>query len=177
MAKPTTANKNTRERKVIKVKILTYINTLNYKYDAAHNGSHYLINGSTTYKNRGELLESIAKYHRGLYTEVNPTTSWGSGSDIESENASIKSSEASLGRGVGALENYFKNVASNIFIWVELNDQTQEVTEYQMTKQEFFNFVNLFTRVHNSSNHKEQIFRFYKTSKKMLKWFEEKAVA
>ena len=168
---------NDSEREAIKMRIVNYINTLNYKYNAEHKGSHYLINGSTTYKNRGELLESIAKHYRGLYTEVNPTTSWESGSDIESENASIKSSEASLGRGVGTLENYFKNVASRTFIWVELNDQTQEVTEYQMTKQEFFNFVNLFTRVHNSSNHKEQIFRFYKTSKKMLKWFEERTIA
>ena len=100
------------------MKILTYINTLNYKYDAAHNGSHYLINGSTAYKNRGELLESIVKHYRGLYTEVNPTTSWESGSDIESECASIKSSEASLGRGVGTLENYFKNVASRTFIFI-----------------------------------------------------------
>ena len=168
---------NDSEREVTTMKILNYINTLNYKYDAAHNGSHYLINGATAYKNRGELLESIAKHHRGLYTEINPTTSWENGSDIESEHASIKSSEASLGRGIGTLENYFNNVASKTFIWVELNDQTQEVTEYQMTKQEFFVFVNLFTRVHNSSNHKEQIFRFYKTSKRMIKWFEERAVA
>lgn len=155
------------------MKIITYINTLPYVYDPDHRGSHYLINGSKTYKNRGELLESVAKFQRGLYTEVNPTTTWDNGSDIESEKASIKSSEASLGRGIGTLENYFKNVASKLFIWIELNDQTQEVTEYQMNKQEFFIFVSQFTRIHNMSNHKEQCIRFLKTSQRMRKWFAE----
>ena len=158
------------------MKIITYINTLPYIYDPDHRGSHYLINGSKAYKNRGELLESVAKFQRGIYTETNPTTTWDNGSDIESEKASIKSSEASLGRGIGTLENYFQNVASKLFIWIELNDQTQEVTEYQMTKQEFFIFVSRFTRIHNMSNHKEQCIRFLKTSQKMRKWFSEMAI-
>lgn len=158
------------------MEIVKYINTLHYEYDKAHRGSHYLINGSNTYKNRGEFLESVAKHYRGIYTESNPTTAWNEGSDIENENASVKSSEASLGRAVGTLENYFQNVASNKFIWVEFNDNTQEVTEYQMNKNEFFAFIQQFTRVHNSSNHKEQIFRFYKTSRRMLQWFEKRAV-
>ena len=65
--------------------IIRYTNTLPYSYDANHPRSHYLINGQKAYKNRGELCESIAKHHRGIYTDINPNTSWDTGSDIENE--------------------------------------------------------------------------------------------
>lgn len=159
------------------MKILNYINTLPYIYDANHRGSHYLINGASAYKNHGELMERIAKHHRGIFTEVNPNTSWDTGSDIESECASIKSSQASLGRGSGTLENFFNKVASTKFIWVELNEETQVVTEYHMNKQEFYEFAREFTGIHPMSNHKEYCICFLKTSKRMLKWFEERVVA
>ena len=162
------------------MKIERYISELNWVYDPHHSGSHYLIEGSTAYKNRGELCESITKHHRGIYTEVNPHTSWEEGSDIESEFASVKSSEGGLGRGIGGYDNnasdkiktYFRDTPSKVFIWVELNEQTKEVTEYQMTKSEFGAFIQQFTRVHRSSSKKEITVRFLKSSMKMKKWLE-----
>ena len=87
------------------MKKVTYINEMPYIYDANHTRSHYLPNGSEKYKNRGETIESIVKYHRGLYTESNPNTSWNTGSDIETESASVKSSEGGLGRNIGGYKN------------------------------------------------------------------------
>lgn len=162
------------------MKIERYITELTWVYDSNHARSHYLINGSTAYKNRGELCESICKHHRGIYTEVNPATSWADGSDIESEFASVKSSEGGLGRGIGGYDNtandkiktFFKETPSKVFIWVELNEATKEVTEYQMNKKEFGAFIQRFTRVHRASNKKELTVRFRPTSKKMILWLE-----
>lgn len=164
------------------MKKITYINEMPYIYDTNHTRSHYLPNGSKKYKNRGEIIESIVKYHRGLYTESNPNTSWNTGSDIETEFASVKSSEGGLGRNIGGYKNsasekikeYFKNTASKVFIWVEWNEETQKVTEYQMNKKEFGAFIQKFTRVHMMSNHKEICIRFRPSSQKMLCWLESK---
>lgn len=160
---------------------LMYINEMPYIYDANHPQSHYLLNGSTKYKNRGETIESIAKYHRGIFTEINPATKWDSGSDIPSEHLEVKSSEGNLGRGIegtttsAKIKNYFKNVEKEKrWAYIEWNEETQVVTEYHMNKAEFGEFVRLFTRTHNMSNHKELCIRLRPTSKKMIKWFEEK---
>ena len=158
------------------MKIIRYTTELTWTYDPAHARSHYLIEGSTAYKNRGELCESICKHHRGIYTEINPNTDWQTGSDIESEFASVKSSESGLGRNIGGYDNtaeekiayYLAHTHSKVFIWVELNEQTREVSEYQMNKNEFAQFIHLFSRVHNMSNHKEVCVRFKKSSKKMV---------
>ena len=39
-----------------------------------------IIISKKAYKNRGETLESIAKAYRGIYTDINPATSWKNGS-------------------------------------------------------------------------------------------------
>ena len=159
---------------------VTYINEMEIIY-TNHARSHYLVNGGTTYRNHGEVCESIAKFHRGIFTENNPNTAWNEGSDIESEHAEVKSSEAGLGRGIGGYENtasdkiktYFREApADKKWIWVEWNAKTNEVTEYHMNKSEFGKFIREFTRVHNMSNHKEVCIRFKKSSKKMVKWLE-----
>lgn len=162
------------------MKIERYISELNWVYDPNHARSHYLIEDCPAYRNHGELCESITKHHRGIYTEVNPHTSWKDGSDIEHEFASVKSSEGGLGRGIGGYDNdasdkiktYFRDTHSKVFIWVELNEQTKEVTEYQMTKSEFGAFIQQFTRVHRSSSKKEITVRFLKSSMRMKMWLE-----
>ena len=163
------------------MKKVTYINPLNYTYDAKHPMSHYLIEDSKDYKNGGELLQSIAKKHRGLFiSDKNPTTSFSNGSDIEEENASVKSSGCSLGRGLRGntahelIVDYFTNVASTLFIYILMNEESQEVTEYHMNKSEFGAFVNLFAYLHyESGNHNLKI-NIRNTSKKMVAWFEER---
>jgi hypothetical protein len=164
------------------MKKVTYINTMPYAYEPYMNtNSPYRPNYQSAYKNRGETLESIAKYHRNIYTDINPATSWKNGSDIESEHASVKSSEASLGRSIGGRNNsasnkiktFFKETPSQVFIWMEWDRQTEMITEYQMNKREFGAFINLFTRICNNSEHTDIAVRFRKTSKKMINWLEE----
>ena len=159
---------------------ITYTNEMPYIYDENHARSHYLLNGSDKYKNRGETIESIAKYHRGIFTESNPNTAWNAGSDIPEEHLEIKSNEGGLGRGITGttasekIRNYFKGVEKGKkWAYIEWNEETQIVTEYQMNKAEFGKFVQKFKRVHNMSNHKELCIRLRPTTKKMIKWFEE----
>ena len=59
---------------------ITYTNNMPYSYDPTHRGAHYMIGNA--YKNNGEFLESVAKFHRGLEYLVNPATSYDNGSDI-----------------------------------------------------------------------------------------------
>lgn len=162
---------------------VTYINTMPYAYEPEKNSrSPYRPNYQTAFKNRGELLESMAKYHRGIYTDINPNTSWKNGSDIEDEYMSIKSSEGSLGRSIGGryntandkIKTYFRDTHSKIFTWMEWDSETEMVTEYQMNKREFGAFINAFTRVCNNSEHTDIAVRFRKTSKKMLLWLESR---
>jgi hypothetical protein len=163
------------------MKKVTYTNPLPYAYEPEINrNSPYRPNYQKAYKNRGETLESIAKAYRGIYTDINPATSWKNGSDIESERASVKSSEASLGRSIGGrynsaedkIKTFFKNTPSKVFIWMEWDRATELITEYQMNKKEFRLFVSLFTRVCNNSEHTDIAIRFRKTSNKMINWLE-----
>lgn len=163
------------------MKKVTYINPLPYAYEPEINrNSPYRPNFQVAYKNRGELLESIAKMHRNVYTDINPATSWKNGSDIEEEKASVKSSEASLGRSIGGryntannkIKTFFRETPSEVFIWMEWDRDTEVVTEYQMNKREFGLFISLFTRVCNNSEHTDIAIRFRKTSKKMIAWLE-----
>ena len=154
----------------------TYINTMPYEYDPNHSGAHYRINGSNKYKNFGEYTESIAKWHRGLYTEVNPNTSYDTGSDIEELNASVKSSGASLARIYGTYEDitktYFANVHSSLWIYVTVVDE--EVTEYHMNKNEFKAFLDEWHEMAKESGSHLQKVRIKKTSNKMIKWLDER---
>ncbi len=155
----------------------TYINTLPYEY-TDNPMSHYLINGSTHHKNHGELMESIAKYNRGLYTsDKNPNTSFDKGSDIPEIAASVKSSDCSLARihfdtATKCLKYYFKHVPSKIWIWVEFDEKTGIVTEYIMNKSEFGAFAQKFSYLHYESGTRAPKMRFRKTSKKMIAWLE-----
>jgi hypothetical protein len=160
------------------MKKVTYINTLNYVYDKEHRGAPYLIPQIEKYRNHGELCESIAKAYRGIFTENNPTTAYWEGSDIESEHASVKSSHGNLSRNYGgattvsgAFKYYFSHTASDTFIYVELNEDTQEVIEYRMDKKEFGRFLHYFTYITRHSNGQIEI-RLKHTSKKMLTWLD-----
>lgn len=164
------------------MKKVTYINTLNYEL-TNHSGSRYYIPQIDKNRNHGELCESIAKNYRGLFTAINPCTAYWNGSDIEEEKASVKSSHANLSRNYGgaktsteAIKYYFAHVASQNFIYLEFNEETQLVTEYQMSKSEFGRFIAFFTYITNHSNGDIEI-RLKRTSKKMIAWFESQCSA
>lgn len=154
----------------------TYTNAMPYRYDPNHKGAHYFINGSEKAKNNGEFAESVAKWHRGLYTEVNPNTSYDTGSDIEEMSASVKSSGASLAGIYGSYESiketYFANVHSTLWIYVVIIDD--EVTEYHMNATEFAEFLdNWYGMAIESGSHLSKV-RIKKTSAKMINWFEKR---
>lgn len=158
----------------------TYITTLPYEY-TNHARSHYRIANSNEYKNHGELMECIAKDHRGLFiSDKNPSTRFDQGSDIMEYNASVKSSEASLACLYGRtfteiVKQYFALVPSDIFIYVELNEETNEVVEYIMNKREFGAFLQKFGYLHyESGNREKKKIRIRATSQKMIQWFEER---
>lgn len=156
------------------MKKYTYINNMPYAFDPTRKGAKYLIGNK--YKNHGEFLESVAKFHRGLDYLVNPTTSWNTGSDIESLHASVKSSQSSLARLYGnsfeaIKEAYFANVASTC--WIFMVDIGEEITEYHMNAEEFSKFLDVFGATGVESGSHLMKIRIQAFSKKMYNWFEE----
>ena len=155
------------------MKAISYRNTLSYIYDENHPVAHYQICGK--YRNRGEICESIAKHQRGLFTLNNPATSYDQGSDIEEYRASIKSPSAQLahnlyGTPTQQIKTYFKNVHSINFVYVDWDEETQNVTEYWMNKSEFGAFVRLFTTPRMDTRAHRLGIRFKQTTTKMRQW-------
>lgn len=151
----------------------TYINNMPYSFDPTRKGAKYLI--GDTYKNHGEFLESVAKFHRGLEYLVNPTTSWDTGSDIESLHASVKSGKASLARVYGnsfeeIKRTYFANVASTC--WIFMVDIGEEITEYHMNADEFSQFLDEFGATGVESGSHLMKIRIQGFSKRMHNWLE-----
>lgn len=157
----------------------TYECPINYTYDAGLKGAKYSIDGIRKC-NGGNLLESIAKAHRGLEYMVNPTTKWNEGSDIESEKASVKSGKASLACIYGEdmttiLDTFFNGVASEKFIYMVMVDNV--VTEYTMDKATFREFVEKFGRLVKESGSPKHKVQLLATSGKTLQWLEERVGA
>lgn len=154
-----------------------YTNTMPYIYNPDRRGAHYSLDEGNSWKNAGELLESIAKFHRGYDYLVNPATSYDNGSDIEELRASVKSSGASLASIYGScmktiLNTYFENVHSTLWIYMVQIDST--IIEYHMTAAEFRAFLESWAGLARESGSQLQKIRIKKTSGKMIKWLEEK---
>ena len=157
---------------------ITYTNNMPYSYDPTHRGAHYMIGNA--YKNNGEFLESVAKFHRGLEYLVNPATSYDNGSDIEELNASVKSSGASLACVYGfdmktILDTYFANVHSTLWIYmVQIDD---EITEYHMNAAEFRTFLETWAKLAKESGSGLLKIRMKAKSGKMIRWLEDQVNA
>ena len=147
-----------------------------YIFNNEKKGSKYSVDGGQTFKNHGEYMESVAKYHRGLDYLVNPATSFDKGSDIESLRASVKSSNASLASVYGfsfdnIIKEYFTRVHSTL--WIFMIDIEDKIIEYHMNKIEFEKFLYEWaTLAIESGSHLTKI-RIKKVSGKMIKWLEE----
>ena len=159
------------------MKKITYANTMPYIYAPERGGAKYSMDGGKSFKNAGEWLESVAKFHRGLDYLVNPATSYDTGSDIESLNASVKSSNASLACLYGQtfeqiVNTYFANVHSTLWIYMAAIDD--EIVEYHMDAAEFRLFLENFAGLAvESGSHLTKV-RIKKTSGKMLHWLDER---
>ena len=159
------------------MKTVSYEIEMAYNYDPARKGAKYTMDNGRTYKNTGEWIESIIKYHRGYDYLVNPATSYDKGSDIEQMNASVKSSGASLASVYGdtveeILNEYFEKVHSSLWIFGVVTDST--MTEYHMNAIEFREFCNEWGVLAKESGSEKIKIRFKKVSTKMLRWFEER---
>ena len=155
------------------MKRICYTNRMEYIV-TEHKGAKYLVGES--HKNRGELKELITQFNNG-FTCHKGNTSFDKGHDIDELKASVKSSGASLACIYGnskedIINEYFKRVASTMWIWVEFNETTQLVTEYRMNKKEFAEFLNLFSILTKESGSDKQKVRFKATTKKMIEWLE-----
>lgn len=143
-----------------------------YRYAPEHKGAPYTIDGEH-YMNAGELCETAIKAALGFDARKDASTPFDAGSDIPELHASVKSSKATLtGIKLGAtmdeiLGNYFKRVASTLWIWVVLIDET--VTAYEMNREEFESFTREFARV------EREVVRYKTSSSKMIQWLEERA--
>lgn len=160
----------------------TYINTLKYSVDTTKKGAQYIIEGFTKGKNKGNMCESIAKHHRGLFvSDSNPATKFDEASDIVELCMSVKSSGFSLARKLQGstahelIADFFNRVHSKLFCYVIWNPETEEVVEYIMNKSEFGAFINKFSFLHYESNKNHDLkINALNTSKKMIAWFEER---
>lgn len=157
----------------------SYEKPINYSYDAGLKGAKYSIDGIKKC-NLGNLLESMAKAHRGLDYFINPTTKWNEGSDIESEKASVKSGKASLACIYGEdmatiLDTFFNGVASEKFIYMVMIDD--QITEYIMDKTEFREFVEKFGRLVKESGSTKMKIQLLQTSQKTIQYLEERVGA
>lgn len=157
---------------------IEYKNDIPFTYDASHKGAPYSLDGGITHKNGGEFCESSAKHHRGLDYKVNPATTFDKGSDIESLNASVKSSGASLACLYGTskeeiLDEYFSRVHSTLWIYM-VNIDNESMIEYHMDANEFRAFLNEWAGLAKESGNNRYKVRIKKTSGKMIKWLEEK---
>ena len=152
---------------------IEYTNTMAYEFHPERKGSKYKIGDK--FKNHGEYCESLAKHHRGLDYLVNPNTSYDTGSDIEDECASVKSSKSSLCRLHGEtfeeiFSTYFERVASTK--WIYVVDIGEMVYEYHMNKNEFAEFLREFGRLGVESGKHEKKIKFLATSSKTVAWLE-----
>lgn len=154
-----------------------YKNEMPYIFDNERKGAKYSMDNGATWKNGGEFIESAIKFHLGLDYLVNPATTYDEGSDIESLNASVKSSKASLaciyGDSFNAIVNeYFENVHSTLWIYGIAVDES--IIEYHMNKAEFKEFVEAFGKLEGDSKAKKNKVRFKATSATMVQWFESR---
>lgn len=160
------------------MKQVYYVNQMPYIYDPTRKGAKYSLDGGKSWKNHGEFLESVAKFHRGLEYLVNPTTSWDTGSDIESLNASVKSSKCSLATIYGnsfadILDSYFENVHSTLWIYMVEIDNT--IYEYHMDACEFREFLETWGTLDRESGSKLMKVRIKSTTAKMVAWLNSKS--
>ena len=162
----------------------TYINTMPYTVTNIPRAGYH-IEGAKGNCNRGNLCESIVKFHRGLDYIANPNVSGMEGFDIPEEMIEVKSSAAGLGRNIGErnfsvsqqIRYYFDHAPKGKkWMWVVFDEETQQVTEYIMNKREFGAFLHIALRSkqHLQSNKKSINIRFKYTSKGMIEWLESK---
>lgn len=159
----------------------TYINTMHYELTGVPRAQYY-IPGAKGNCNKGNLCESIVKYHRGLDYLNNPNTSGMVGYDIPEECIEVKSGAGGLGRDIGdpsfsvsqQISYYFKNAPKGKkWMWVFFDEDTQRVDEFIMDKKEFGLFVSKWLRgkQHLQSNKKSINVRFKQSSIIMKLWF------
>jgi hypothetical protein len=148
-----------------------------YTFDGTRKGAKYSFDGEH-YKNTGEFLEFALKRILG-YADWNVKDShrFDKDSDITDLCCSIKSAESSLfnirlaDNFNDSLELYFAKAHSTMWKYVMLVDDTLVV--YTMDKNEFREFVSLFSRW---DNYKGKI-KIKTDSKKLLFWLENNVVA
>lgn len=170
------------------MKKIQYVTKMPYTPLPNNPRNHYFITGAKSPCNRGNFLESAAKFQRGLDYLANPNTAALKGYDIPSEKAEVKSAAGGLGRDIGdpnfsvsqQIRFYFAHKsADSKWIWMTYDDETHLVTEYHMSKSEFGKFLHISLRrkQHLQSNKKSINVRFKDSdTREMISWLESQCV-
>ena len=148
--------------------------TLKDYYNAKGKGTKYGYAGE--WYNGGDFAELIRKAQLGLTPTIDRELKFNEGSDIAEYSESVKSSRASLTDVVlgsdfeTIIKRFFKEVASKRFAWVTWDSDV--VTTYIMSPTEFEEFARNFANYEPSG----QRIRFRPTTRKMVRWLEERAI-
>ena len=155
-------------------KAIFKIDNIKYQYDENRKGTKWSLDGEK-WMNGGEFKEIAYKACLGYKAEKDANTRFDKGSDIEERAESVKSSKATLtsaklGESLEEIiKAYFERVASDKFTWVTIFGN--ELKAYTMNANEFKKFIEEWARYDKS----RKVVRFKVTSKKMVRWLEERA--
>lgn len=143
-----------------------------YKFDPAHKGAPYTLDGGSHWMNAGQFKQ-IARV-AALFGRVEKPDNvpYNVDSDIPELHESVKSSKATLVNMVlgedlpTSLDFYFTHTASTCHSWVMVVDE--ELVTYIMDNTEFREFTELFGWYDKD----RKVVRYKAESTKMVKWFE-----
>lgn len=158
------------------MKKVNYTVRANYGYNPEHKGAPYFVEDK--FFNFGNLCEcAVSEWAGQGFGYDTKAVPFDKGSDIESINASVKSSGASLACLYGTskediIDEYFNRVHSTEWIYVVEIDG--EFNFYMMDANEFRAFLNEWATMARESDGVRFKVRFKKTSGKMIAWMDER---
>lgn len=151
-------------------------NCIPFTFCPDRKGAKYSLDNGKTYKNGGEFSEIIAKGNNGFIATKDGNTPFDKGNDIPEIACSIKSSKATLTSTIlgenyaESKQNYFDKTAAKKWWWATFDGEY--ITVYQMNKQEFADFMDMFAGYEKS----RKVIRFKTTSRKMIEWLDSHSV-
>lgn len=156
------------------MKKTTYEIPVAYIFDPDHKGAHYSVNGGENWLNNGDFSEIILKAALGYTAVKDACGRYDMGDDVPEENASVKSSGATvvnivLGYDYQSVKAcYFATVHSTKWYWV--SHTAEELTAYEMNAEEFAEFMDGWAKFDPD----RKVIRFKSESQKMLRWLEDR---
>lgn len=154
------------------MKKVSYSTKMPYDFNPNHKTTRYYY--AEQWHNGGEWIEAVLKYERGYKDYYKKdSTPYYKGSDIEAEQASVKTCRSTLARIYGEtvqeiLAIYLNNVKSKR--WYFVTYRKNEITEWQMDKLEFVEFILNFGILEYNPRYKRKVIRIPDFNYKIYNW-------